>query len=198
MWADMSVAFDDLPEAEKEELRNLKAVFDWRVAFPNIKKRAEEGREGYAERYENICQNLPPIERPVVRPHPVTGRLALKADPSYVSHIVGKSKEESDAILQRIARLCEVPEYQLRLAWQSEGDVIIFDNYSTCHRVVADFYNIPRESRTLENCPTKGYPSAFNVLVPGAEVDDSRNPHHEDLKLDRGSFSSSRLFERGG
>merc|ERR1712093_766184 len=104
-----------------------------------MKKRAEEGRPGYAERYKFLCQEFPPIERPLVRPHPVTGRLALKGDPAYVSHVVGKSKADTVEILQRVARLCEVPEYQLRLPWKSEGDVIIFDNYVLCHRGAANW-----------------------------------------------------------
>ena len=58
----------------------------------------------------------------------------------------------------------EVPEYQLRLPWHSETDIVIFDNYVLCHRVVADFYNIPPESRLLENIPTKGYPCT--IIAP--------------------------------
>ena len=63
-----------------------------------------------------------------------------------------------------------VPEYQLRLPWRQEGDVVIFDNYVVKHRVVADFYDIPPGSRALNNCGTRGYPHAQNVLVPGTEV----------------------------
>ena len=37
---------------------------------------------------------------------------------------------------------------------------------------------------------------AFNVLAPGVDIDDSRNPHHEDVRQDRASFASSRIFEK--
>merc|ERR1712118_217670 len=51
--------------------------------------------------------------------------MALCAEPSYVSHIVGMSRAESLELLQRVMRLCEVPEYQLRLPWHSETDIVI-------------------------------------------------------------------------
>jgi len=194
MWADMTVAWEDLPEEEKAALAKLKVVYDWKVAFPHVKKRAEEGRPGYQEQLEQLDQDFPSIERPFVRRHPVTGRMALCAEPSYVSHIVGMSRAESLELLQRVMRLCEVPEYQLRLPWHSETDIVIFDNYVLCHRVVADFYNIPPESRLLENIPTKGYPQPLeNLLVPGVEID-SHNPHQEEVKRGRAAFSSSNYF----
>lgn len=108
--------------------------------------------------------------------------------------LLKKTKE----ILQRITRLCEVPEYQLRLPWHNEGDVIIFDNYALCHRVVADFYDIPAESRLLENIGTKGYPSAHDVLVQNVGIDASRNPHHDHAPRGRGDYGTARYFDDPG
>ena len=140
----------------------------------------------------------PSVERPLVRLHPVTGKMALLGDASAVSHIVGMTRDQTRAVFERITRLCEVPEYQLRLGWQSEGDVIIHDNYATMHRVVADFYHIPLESRLVENIGTLGFPQGHNVvLAPGSvEIDDSHNQHHEVQKQDRSLWNSSRLFSK--
>lgn len=192
----MSVAWEDLPTEEKEFFAGLKCIYDWKVAFVHVKRRAEQGIPGYAEQLRSLNEQFPPVERPVVRRHPVTGKLALLVEPSYVSHIVGMSKEQTQEVLQRVMKFCEIPEYQLRLPWHSEGDVVIFDNYVLCHRVVADFYDIPAESRLLENLPTKGYPQPLeNLLRPGVKIDDSHNPHQEVRAQTRSSFSSTRYFE---
>lgn len=186
MWADMSVAWEDLPPEEKEFYENLKGVYDWKVAILHVKRQAEQNVPGAAERLAELNRIYPSIERPLARKHPVTGKTALiGADPAYLSHIVGLSKEQRDEIVQRGSQLCEVPEYQLRLGWHSEGDVVIYDNYVVKHRVVADFYNIPPESRLLENIGTKGHPMAQNVLRPDAEIDDSHTKHNDDQKQGR-------------
>lgn len=197
MWADMTVAWEDLPEEEKQSLEKLRCVYDWKVAIPHIKLRAEQGVAGYAERLAALNELYPPVERPLVRPHPVTGKKALMASPAYASHIVGMTQEDSLALLQRIMRLCEVPEYQLRLPWQDEGDVIIMDNYVLHHRVVADFYNIPAESRLLENIATKGHPQLHNVLCPGAEIQ-YRAVHHEVQQQQRSDWSSTKYMAAPG
>ena len=62
-----------------------------------------------------------------------------------------------------------MPEYQLRLPWLAEGDIMLFDNYAVEHRVVTDFYNIPAESRTLENIGTQGYPEAHQGTPKDSE-----------------------------
>ena len=59
--------------------------------------------------------------------------------PGYGSHIVGDSAAESEEIMQRIANLCDVPEYQFHLPGHSEGDVVTHNNYAVTPRVVTDF-----------------------------------------------------------
>lgn len=194
MWADLSVAWEDLPAEEKAELESLHCVYDWKVAVPHVKLRMEQGVEGYAERYQALNKLYPPVERPLVREHPITKRKFIMGSPGYASHIVGMSREESLALLRKIMRLCEVPEYQLRLSWENEGDVVIFDNYGLHHRVVADFYHIPPRSRLLENIATKGYPSTQDVLVPGEEVDENRAVHHSVQKQTQTTWSSSQYL----
>lgn len=190
MWADMTVAWADLSEEEKNFYAELKCVYDWKVGLPHIKRRAEQGVPGAWERVALLDRHYPSVERPFARRHPITGRVALLADLSFVSHVVGMSRAESKETLRRAMRLSEVPEYQLRLPWHAEGDVMIHDNLAVKHRVVADFYNIPPKSRMLQNISTKGYPDPqSNRLVPGVEIDDAHYPYHLDNKASPGAPS---------
>lgn len=142
------------------------------MAFPAARTQAERGEEGAKERFERLNKMYPSIERPFARRHPISGKVALMADRAYASHVVGMSREESLELIKRTTQLCYVPEYQLRLGWRNEGDVVIFDNYALKHRVIADFYDIPPRSRHLENIGTKGYPCAHDVLTPGVELNE--------------------------
>lgn len=60
----------------------------------------------------------------------------------------------------------------------------IHDNHVVKHRVVADFYDIPPESRAHENCGTKGVPlpAVHRVLAPGAVTVDL--PHQTRSQMD--------------
>eukprot|EP00935_MAST-01C_sp_MAST-1C-sp1_P002567 g2567.t1 len=121
LWADTTLMFDQLSDEDKKQLRGKRCVYDWKVAYPHVKLKA--AKTGDWSRVEALNALYPPVERPVVQAHPITGELALAADPAYVSHIVGLSPEESKTILERTTRLCDRPEYQLRLPWRSEGDI---------------------------------------------------------------------------
>merc|ERR550514_16938 len=174
MLADMTVAWKDLPAEEKEFFGHLRCVYDWKVGLPFLSRQAAKGKPGAAKKVAKRDAVMPSVERPFVRPHPVTKEMAIMGDPAFVSHIVGRSREESKEVLRRAMRLCEVPEYQLRIPWLAEGDCLIFDNYVLKHRIVADFKGIPPQSRTLDNILSKGYPSEQNKVLAGVEVDHTR------------------------
>lgn len=182
MFADATVAWDDLPAEEKEFLSGLKTVNDWKVSFPGVGMKAKQGIQKYIDRIQKMDELYPSTERPLVRKHPVTGRLAAIAGPWVTSHIVDSanqrmSQEQTREIFLRLRRLCEVPEYQLRVSWRDPGTVIFYDNYAVYHRVVADFYQTPPESRMGENIGTRMFPLSYNVNVHGVEIDDSHTMH---------------------
>lgn len=65
LWADMTVAWEDLPEEEKAFFRPLLCVYDWKVGYPDV------GDD--PARRKALDAQYPTCERPFVRPHPVTG-----------------------------------------------------------------------------------------------------------------------------
>ena len=84
----------------------------------------------------------PPIttEHPIVRTHPVTGFKSIFVDRGFTRSIVGVPKSESDAILNYLYTLgSTLQEAQYRLKW-NVNDIAFWDNRTTLHSAVFDFY----------------------------------------------------------
>ena len=56
-----------------------------------------------------------------------------------------------------LCRMAERPEYQVRMRWQNEGDVCIYDNRNTNHYAVADYGNVG--PRALHHIALLGEPT---------------------------------------
>jgi len=105
---------------------------------------------------EDIVRRLiaahPPIEQPLVRLHPLTGRPALWLSPLYAVKVVGLDDADSRRVLRFLHRRISDPEVQVRWRWAA-GDVAIWDETSTCHRALTD--HAPQR-RTMRRCTTTG------------------------------------------
>ncbi len=129
LWADMGAAYDGLPYELKGEIDGLTAVHDWGHSF---------GRAMAPDKVASMREQFPPVEHPVVRTHPETGRKTLYVNEIFVSHIVGLASDESDALLDRLCRQARVPEYQCRFRWTA-GSLAFWDNRATQHYAVSDY-----------------------------------------------------------
>ena len=130
MWADMAAAYDGLPDEIKERIEPLVAVHDWRHNF---------GLSMPSEDIEKLSPLFPPVEHPVVRIHPETGRRTLFVNIIFTTHILGLDPEESHALLERLFRQARVPEYQCRFRWRP-NEVAFWDNRATQHYALSDYY----------------------------------------------------------
>ena len=105
---------------------------------------------------EDIVRRLiaehPPIEQPLVRLHPETGRPAMWLSPLYAAKIAGLDDTDSRPVLRLLHRRISDPEVQVRWRWAA-GDVAIWDETSTCHRALTD--HAPQR-RTMRRCTTTG------------------------------------------
>ena len=72
-----------------------------------------------------VVTRLDPVEHPVVRVHPETGRRGIFVNPGFTSHIVGVSEAESRAILDLLYAHLTKPEHIVRHRWRAgrRGDV---------------------------------------------------------------------------
>lgn len=129
MWADMAAAYDNLPQDVKDRIDDARAVHDFIPGFARF-----YGPERLAPHQEHF----PPVEHPVVRTHPDTGRRMLFVNVSFTTRITGMPREESDRLLRYLFQQAHIPEYQVRFRWQP-GDVAFWDNRATQHYAVNDY-----------------------------------------------------------
>ncbi len=129
MWADMAAAYDNLPQEVKDRIDGARAVHDFIPGFARFYE---------PERLIPHQELFPPVEHPVVRTHPDTGRRMLFVNTSFTTHITGMDRDESDRLLRFLFQQAHVPEYQVRFRWQP-GDVAFWDNRATQHYAVGDY-----------------------------------------------------------
>ncbi|MDQ1006067.1 alpha-ketoglutarate-dependent taurine dioxygenase [Streptomyces sp. V4I23] len=140
-WADLELAYESLSEPFKQLADQLIAVHDGTREFGYYlaQQRGGVGNEWDGERYNA----LEPVEHPVVRVHPETGRRSLFVNPGFTSHIVGVSAAESRHILDVFYAHITKPEHLVRHRWR-EGDVALWDNRSTAHYANRDYGDFRR------------------------------------------------------
>ncbi|WP_410658419.1 TauD/TfdA dioxygenase family protein [Amycolatopsis sp. lyj-112] len=129
MWADMAAAYDNLPEGIRARIDGLTAVHDFIPGF---------ARFSDPESLRRRQDAFPPVEHPVVRTHPETGRRTLFVNQAFTTHIVGIDRDESDRLLRYLFSRAHTPEFQVRFAWRP-GSVAFWDNRATQHYAVNDY-----------------------------------------------------------
>ena len=77
-------------------------------------------------------EDLPPVEHPVVRTHPATGRKNLFVG-RHASHIIGQPEAESRKLLRVLTEEAAQPPRTWKHQWQP-GDLVIWDNRCVLHR----------------------------------------------------------------
>jgi len=143
LWADMGCAYDNLPEDLRARIDDMRAVHSFVHVF------------GYAmspERKAEMLRQYPPVEHPVVRKHPETGRKTLFVNAFFTERIVGLDDDESEVLLDRLCQQVMHPEWQVRLRWEP-GTVAFWDNRSTQHYASSDYY---QRRRVMERVAIKG------------------------------------------
>ena len=136
-FANCAAAYDELPEAMKRRIAGLRVVFQW-----------EHGRRpGY---YAN---ELPPVDHPLVRTHPETGRKALYLG-NHATGIAGLSEVEGVALLNELLAHATQPRYTYAHRWRP-GDLVIWDNRCLLHRAVAN-YEMTKYRRIMHRNVVKG------------------------------------------
>src|SRR5690349_20477235 len=134
-WVDSQLAYESLSEPLKRLVDGLTAVHDGNREWGAYLRRREN--QGNVWDGEQVTE-LPPVEHPVVRVHPESGRKGLFVNPGFTSHVVGVSEAESRGILDLLYAHLTKPEHTIRHRWQL-GDVGLWDNRSTSHYANRDY-----------------------------------------------------------
>lgn len=139
MWANMVLAYENLPQAIKEEIKDLRARHSIEASF---------GAAMPIEKRLALKAQFPDPEHPVVRTHPETGEKVLFVN-AFTTHFTNYHNPQrvrygqdftqgSNALLQYLISQAAIPEYQVRFRWQPNS-VAIWDNRSTQHYAVMDY-----------------------------------------------------------
>ncbi len=149
LWASATAAFAGLSPSMQGFLRPLRAEHDFRFGFRE--SLAEPGGEA---RLARAIADNPPVEHPVVRTHPETGREALFVNPLFTKRICGLNHDESESLLTMLYGHLTTAEYTVRLGWQP-NTVAIWDNRSVQHKPINDYFPAHRK---LHRVTIKGDP----------------------------------------
>ncbi len=139
MWANMALAYENLPADIKTQIAGLRArhSIEWSfgAAMPIEKRLA-------------LKAQYPDAEHPVVRTHPETGEKILFVN-GFTTHFTnfhtaanvrfGQDFQPGAAqLLQYLISQAQIPEYQVRWRW-SPNTVAMWDNRCTQHYAVMDY-----------------------------------------------------------
>jgi alpha-ketoglutarate-dependent taurine dioxygenase len=136
-FANTALAYCALSDDIKRRIGELRVVFQW-----------EAGRRpGY---YAN---ELPPVDHPLVRTHPETGKKALYLG-NHALRFAGAPEDEDAELLDTLLSHATQPRFTYAHRWRT-GDLVIWDNRCLLHRAVAN-YEMNRYRRVMHRNVVKG------------------------------------------
>ena len=146
MWNNLYAAYDALSKPMREFLDGKIPIHYIAISMP-----ADFLEQKWsAKQVERFHELTPPVEHPVVRTHPETGRKCLFINRNFTSHIKGLMRSESDALVAFLLQHIEQPEFAVRFHWAKDS-IAMWDNRCTQHYAVVD-YNIQRTMDRVTIC----------------------------------------------
>lgn len=162
LWASGYELYDRISKPLRGFLDSLTAYY----AQPAFNETAERNNFKIysAERGapENVGEVLEAVH-PVVRTNPVTGWKSIFAVGHHVKSIHGLSEDESRRFLDWFVQLIvENHDLQVRLRWQDENDLAIWDNRSVYHAATPDYLHQGLGERTGSRAVSLGEKPYFD------------------------------------
>ncbi|NRQ37399.1 TauD/TfdA family dioxygenase [Nonomuraea sp. NN258] len=140
LWANTVTAYEHLAAELRDLLDRLRAVHTNQYDYARVA--AADDPELAREQAEIFSSTVFETEHPVVRVHPETGeRSILLGD--FARRLTGLSSTASASLIRLIQEQVTEVENTVRWRW-APGDVAVWDNRATQHRVVHDFGDRPR------------------------------------------------------
>lgn len=143
LFADMVGAYEAFGVGERERFKTMRVLHDLHVS---------RLKAGYAGMTGAQRVAAPPVEQPLVRVHPPTGRRALYLG-SHGQEFVGLAPLESRGLFERIMNHCTEPRFVYEHIWRP-GDLVMWDNCATVHRGTE--YDTAVEPRVVRRTVLKG------------------------------------------
>jgi taurine dioxygenase len=124
-WANMVLAYQELPQALKREIEEREAIHDATYNSAGVM------RKGYGE--VSDPRAAPGARHRLVRTHPESGRQCLFLGRRRNSYVLGLPLDESEELLDALWAHATQPRFTFRQEWRV-GDVMVWDNRCTLHR----------------------------------------------------------------
>ena len=145
-FANMHMAYDDLPEALKRRLDGMTVLHDFNKFWEMMRRRPDTWRAPLSPEQR---RQKPPVSHPIFLIHPITGRRVLYANPGYAIRINELPETESAEMLDFLFRHQLQPRYRWLHRW-TEGDLLLWDDLGTLHNAHSDY--TADEPRLIKRC----------------------------------------------
>jgi taurine dioxygenase len=151
LFADMYTAYDGLSQAVKARIEGRRAMHDFGYLRVRMRKRGMDQVE-----IEAMERKFRPVEHPIVRLHPETGRKALYVNAAFTRAIVGMPAPESDTLLKQLCAQAAIPEYQCRFRWRNNA-IAFWDNRASQHYAASDYWPAVRRMERVSLAGDRPY-----------------------------------------
>lgn len=143
-FCDMYGAYERLSPQWKQRIAGLRAVHN--LDFSRTRRHGEDPMT------EAQRRAVPPVDHPVVRTHPETGRKCLFLG-DHAEYILGMDYEPGRALIEELNALAVHPDLTYHHRW-SPGQLIAWDNRCVLHR--ATDYDPATQRRVIRRCTVLG------------------------------------------
>ena len=143
-FCDMYGAYERLSPAWKARIAGLRAVHN--LDFSRNRRHGEDPLTDEQRRAR------PPVDHPVVRTHPETGRKCLFLG-DHAEYLVGIPYGEGRALIEKLNTLAVHPDLTYEHRWKPR-ELIVWDNRCVMHRATA--YDAASQPRVIRRCTVLG------------------------------------------
>lgn len=157
-WLDTALAYEALDEGMKRRIAGLEARYSFCKSLEGMRFLNPRGER--VATAELDIPDFPPIARPLVWAHPVTGRPVLNLSALNIQSIIGMDAAESDALIQALLDHVTQPRFIYMHEWQV-NDIVLWDNYRMMHCAMGHPLD---EIRIVQRSTLKGEVSIGHVI----------------------------------
>jgi len=143
-FCDMYGAYERLSDAWKSRIAGMRAMHN--LDFSRTR------RHGHEPMTEEQRRATPPVDHPVVRTHPETGRKCLYLG-DHAESIVGMPYEEGRLLIDELNALAVHPDLTYEHKW-TPRELIVWDNRCVMHRATP--YDPVKQRRVVRRCTVLG------------------------------------------
>ena len=141
---DMYGGYERLTPAWKQRIEKLRAVHN--LDFSRTRRHAED-RMTEAQR-----NAVPPVDHPIVRTHPDTGRKCLFLG-DHAEYVLGMDYEDGRTLIEELNALAVHSDLTYEHRW-TPGELLVWDNRCVQHRATS--YDPAVQRRVIRRCTVLG------------------------------------------